>query len=195
MHLWARRSSNASYRAVPGIDSVSGEIANAWPEPAAQLGAQGRAELTSPPRSQTRVSIGRNPHGPSHRLAARGRAGGERWPCLDSESRCRCRCGRIRATRILIVGSRGLAAGEYVSASSHSRDELGTSETVTAHPMQTALVSPIVAWLAPAEQTTLIVAVTTLVALSVLALQLHFMLGSESMGDHDSEPDDWWRID
>ena len=28
-----------------------------------------------------------------------------------------------------------------------------------------------------------------------LALQLHILLGSESMGDHDSEPDDWWRID
>ena len=30
---------------------------------------------------------------------------------------------------------------------------------------------------------------------SSLTLQLHFLLGSESMGDHDSEPDDWWRID
>jgi hypothetical protein len=29
----------------------------------------------------------------------------------------------------------------------------------------------------------------------LLALQLHILLGSESMGDHDSEPDDWWRID
>jgi len=28
-----------------------------------------------------------------------------------------------------------------------------------------------------------------------LALQLHCLLGSESMGNHDSEPDDWWRID
>jgi vacuolar iron transporter family protein len=61
----------------------------------------------------------------------------------------------------------------------HSRDELGISETVTAHPIQAALVSAltfavgavvplIVAWLAPAGQTTVIVAVTTLIALSVL---------------------------
>jgi hypothetical protein len=28
-----------------------------------------------------------------------------------------------------------------------------------------------------------------------LALRLHFLVGSESMGNHDSEPDDWWRID
>lgn len=28
-----------------------------------------------------------------------------------------------------------------------------------------------------------------------LALQLQFLAGSESMGNHDSEPDDWWRID
>jgi hypothetical protein len=28
-----------------------------------------------------------------------------------------------------------------------------------------------------------------------LALQLQFLADSESMGNHDSEPDDWWRID
>ena len=61
----------------------------------------------------------------------------------------------------------------------HSRDELGISETVTAHPIQAALVSAltfavgaviplIIALLAPAAQITLIVAITTLVALSVL---------------------------
>ncbi|PCD76706.1 VIT1/CCC1 transporter family protein [Pseudothioclava arenosa] len=62
---------------------------------------------------------------------------------------------------------------------SHARDELGISETVTAHPIQAALVSAatfavgaviplIIAGLVPAAQITLIVAVTTLVALSVL---------------------------
>ncbi len=62
---------------------------------------------------------------------------------------------------------------------SHVRDELGISETVTAHPIQAALVSAatfavgaviplIIAGLVPAAQITLIVAVTTLVALSVL---------------------------
>jgi polar amino acid transport system substrate-binding protein len=30
---------------------------------------------------------------------------------------------------------------------------------------------------------------------SNLALQLQFLADSESMGNHDSEPDDWWRID
>lgn len=30
---------------------------------------------------------------------------------------------------------------------------------------------------------------------ATLALQLHFLVGSESMGNHESEPDDWWRID
>lgn len=61
----------------------------------------------------------------------------------------------------------------------HSRDELGISQTVTAHPVQAALVSAatfavgaavplIIAVLAPAAQITLIVAVTTLVALAVL---------------------------
>ena len=61
----------------------------------------------------------------------------------------------------------------------HSRDELGISETVTAHPIQAALVSAatfavgaviplIIAALVPATQITLIVAVTTLIALSVL---------------------------
>ena len=28
----------------------------------------------------------------------------------------------------------------------------------------------------------------------VLALQLHLPEGSESMGDHDSGSDDWWRV-
>lgn len=62
---------------------------------------------------------------------------------------------------------------------SHARDELGISETVTAHPIQAALVSAatfavgaviplIIAGLVPSAQITLIVAVTTLVALSVL---------------------------
>lgn len=61
----------------------------------------------------------------------------------------------------------------------HARDELGISETVTAHPIQAALVSAvtfavgavvplIVALMAPASQISLIVALTTLVALSVL---------------------------
>lgn len=61
----------------------------------------------------------------------------------------------------------------------HARDELGISETVTAHPIQAAVVSAapfavgaaiplIVAALVPAAQITLIVAVMTLVALSVL---------------------------
>lgn len=61
----------------------------------------------------------------------------------------------------------------------HARDELGISETVTAHPIQAALVSAatfaggaaiplIVAALVPAAQITLIVAVMTLVALSAL---------------------------
>ena len=27
-----------------------------------------------------------------------------------------------------------------------------------------------------------------------LALQLLFPMSSESMGDHDSGPDDWWRV-
>lgn len=61
----------------------------------------------------------------------------------------------------------------------HARDELGISETVTAHPIQAALVSAatfavgaviplIIAALSPPAQITLTVAVTTLVALSVL---------------------------
>ena len=61
----------------------------------------------------------------------------------------------------------------------HSRDELGISETVTAHPIQAASVSAatfavgavmplIIAELVPAAQITLIVAATTLVALAVL---------------------------
>jgi len=61
----------------------------------------------------------------------------------------------------------------------HARDELGISETVTAHPIQAALVSAatfavgaviplVVAALAPADQITLIVALTTLAALAVL---------------------------
>ena len=61
----------------------------------------------------------------------------------------------------------------------HSRDELGISETVTAHPIQAALVSAatfavgaviplIIAALVPSAQITLVVAVTTLIAFSVL---------------------------
>ena len=62
----------------------------------------------------------------------------------------------------------------------HSRDELGISETVTAHPIQAALVSAatfavgavipliVAAALVPAAQITLVVAATTLIALSVL---------------------------
>ena len=61
----------------------------------------------------------------------------------------------------------------------HARDELGISETVTAHPIQAAVVSAltfavgaavplIVALLAPTAQIGLVVAGTTLVALAVL---------------------------
>jgi len=61
----------------------------------------------------------------------------------------------------------------------HTRDELGISETVTAHPVQAALVSAatfavgaviplIIASLAPTAQIAIIVALTTLVALAVL---------------------------
>ncbi|MBC7165053.1 MAG: VIT1/CCC1 transporter family protein [Roseovarius sp.] len=62
---------------------------------------------------------------------------------------------------------------------SHARDELGISQTVTAHPIQAALVSAatfavgaviplVVAALVPAAWITLVVAITSLVALSVL---------------------------
>ena len=62
---------------------------------------------------------------------------------------------------------------------SHARDELGISDTVTARPVQAAFVSAltfavgaalplIIASLAPTAQITLIVAITTLVALAVL---------------------------
>jgi VIT1/CCC1 family predicted Fe2+/Mn2+ transporter len=62
---------------------------------------------------------------------------------------------------------------------SHARDELGISETVTAHPVQAALVSAatfavgavvplIIAVLAPASQITLIVAIATIAALALL---------------------------
>lgn len=61
----------------------------------------------------------------------------------------------------------------------HARDELGISETVTAHPIQAALVSAatfsagavvplVIASLVPAARITPIVAMTTLVALAVL---------------------------
>lgn len=61
----------------------------------------------------------------------------------------------------------------------HSRDELGISETVTAHPIQAAIVSAltfavgaviplIVAWFAPATQITLAVAASAIVSLMVL---------------------------
>lgn len=68
---------------------------------------------------------------------------------------------------------------ETDSLGAHSRDELGISETVTAHPVQAALVSAvtfaigavvplIIASLAPVTQISLVVAITTLVALAVL---------------------------
>lgn len=68
---------------------------------------------------------------------------------------------------------------EKDAPAAHSRDELGISETVTAHPVQAALVSAatfavgavvplIIAVLAPTAQITLIVAITTLAALAVL---------------------------
>lgn len=61
----------------------------------------------------------------------------------------------------------------------HARDELGISETVTAHPVQAAVVSAltfavgaviplVVALLAPPTQITLVVAVSTIVGLAVL---------------------------
>lgn len=61
----------------------------------------------------------------------------------------------------------------------HARDELGISETVTARPVQAAIVSAltfavgaivplIVAWLAPASQITLTVAASAIVALMLL---------------------------
>lgn len=85
--------------------------------------------------------------------------------------------------------ARGLDAGlarqvaqqltERDALGAHARDELGISETVTAHPVQAALVSAvtfavgavvplIVALLAPAGMIGPMVAVTTLVALAVL---------------------------
>ncbi len=61
----------------------------------------------------------------------------------------------------------------------HARDELGISETVTAHPIQAALVSAvtfaagaviplIIAVVAPANQISVVIAATTLIALAVL---------------------------
>lgn len=61
----------------------------------------------------------------------------------------------------------------------HARDELGISETVTAHPLQAALVSAatfaagavvpvIVALMAPPTQITIVVAIATLLALALL---------------------------
>ena len=68
---------------------------------------------------------------------------------------------------------------ERDALSAHARDELGISETVAANPVQAAIVSAltftagavvplIVALLAPSDRITLVVAVTTLVALAVL---------------------------
>jgi len=68
---------------------------------------------------------------------------------------------------------------ENDALAAHSRDELGISEMVTAHPVQAALVSAatfavgavvplIIAVLAPASQITLIVAIATLAALALL---------------------------
>ena len=75
-----------------------------------------------------------------------------------------------------------MTAKEHVTitqAATLARDELGISEAVTAHPIHAALVSAatfgvgaviplMIAALVPAAQITIIVAVTTLVALSVL---------------------------
>ena len=68
---------------------------------------------------------------------------------------------------------------EKDALAAHARDELGISETVTARPVQAAIVSAltfavgaiiplIVAWLAPATQITMIVAASAIVALMVL---------------------------
>lgn len=68
---------------------------------------------------------------------------------------------------------------QHDALGTHARDELGISETVTAQPIQAALVSAltfavgaviplIVALLAPASQITLLVAASTLVALAIL---------------------------
>ena len=37
-------------------------------------------------------------------------------------------------------------------------------------------------------------ALTEMASLGFLALQLLFAVSSESMGHHDSGPDDWWRV-
>ncbi len=68
---------------------------------------------------------------------------------------------------------------EHDALATHARDELGISETVTAHPIQAAIVSAltfaagavvplIVTFLAPASRITVLVAALTLVALAVL---------------------------
>ncbi|MBJ6988982.1 MULTISPECIES: VIT family protein [unclassified Devosia] len=68
---------------------------------------------------------------------------------------------------------------ERDALAAHARDELGISETVTAHPVQAALVSAltfavgaviplIVVWLSPATQIPLTVAASTIVALMTL---------------------------
>lgn len=68
---------------------------------------------------------------------------------------------------------------EYDALGTHARDELGISETVTAHPIQAAIVSAltfatgavvplIVALLAPASQITVLVAASTIMALAAL---------------------------
>lgn len=88
-----------------------------------------------------------------------------------------------------IYESRGLDRGlaeqvahqltERDALASHARDELGISETVTAHPMQAAVVSAltfavgavvplVLALLAPPAQISLFVAAATLVSLAVL---------------------------
>ena len=97
---------------------------------------------------------------------------------------------RSRARRVdRIYVARGLDDGlarqiavqltEKDALGAHARDELGISETVTAHPIQAALVSAatfavgaviplVIAALVPAAQITITVAISTLVALSVL---------------------------
>lgn len=78
-----------------------------------------------------------------------------------------------------LAGKVAIQLTEKDALGAHSRDELGISETVTAHPVQAAIVSAltfavgaviplIVAWIAPAAQITLTVAASAIVALMVL---------------------------
>ena len=78
-----------------------------------------------------------------------------------------------------LAGKVAVQLTERDALGTHARDELGISETVTAHPIQAAVVSAltfavgavvslIVAFLAPAAQITALVAASTLLALAVL---------------------------